>query len=136
MKLNNGAASTAMEDMAVLCGPNNRLPVVASLDADRGLRALVAEFKIFEPRRVQYIEDHGTKEGEGWKIEPGSDGWDGYVELMEAESGVDIKPLRMADIQAGYSRDPETGEKGLLDISPAQLGALVELGLIVETVDG
>lgn len=134
MTLVNGAIKEAMECMGALCAPTNRLPIVASLAADRALRDIVAENALFEPRRAQYIQDHGTEIEGGWQILPSSDGWAGYMEIMEAESGLDIKPLNMADIEMGYSKG-EDGKKGLLDISSTQLGALRELGLIVSPTE-
>jgi hypothetical protein len=134
MKLTNGAVQIATEAMTALCGPTNRLPVVAALKADRTLRALAAEAAIFEPRRNQYIQDHGAKTDDGWRIEPGMDGWDGYVEMHGIEVEVAVEPVKMADVEQGYARDPETGRKEALDISPAQLGALVALGIIESQV--
>jgi hypothetical protein len=134
MTLTNGAVKAALDAMQALCGPTNRLPVVASLRADRTLRALATAWEPCERVRMQLLRDHGETNGEQVSISPHMPGWpafaEAYNEMGAEEVEVAVEPLKLSDIEQGYARDAETGKKEPLDISPAQLGALVELGLI------
>jgi hypothetical protein len=131
--MKNGEIKVALDCMTVLCGPTNRLPTLAALKADRTLRALRSAFEPVEAVRVKLVEEHGEKEGNGYRVTEA--GWPGfavaYNELMAAETDVTLHPITVADVGAGFSRDAD-GKKDALDISPAQLGALVELGCVTE----
>jgi hypothetical protein len=132
--MKNVEVKVALDCMAVLCGPLNRLPTLAALKADRTLRALRSAYEPVEAIRIKLVEEHGEKAGEETKVPDANlpAFIAAYNELMGAETDVTIQPIRTADVQAGYSRDPATGKKDIIDISPAQLGVLVELGIITE----
>ena len=136
MKLTNAQVKAALDCMGVLCGENNRLPVVAALKADRTLRALSAAWEPCEAIRKQLVQDHGEDHEGGKRVMPGMAGWPAFVEayneMAAQEADVAVEPITVADVEKGYSRDPETGKKDALDISPAHLGALVEIGIIEE----
>ena len=134
MKLSNENVRKAAEAVAQLCHPTNRLPVLAQLAAARNLSALRTAWAPVNDVRNKLVEEHGEQNGQGFHVKPTMPGWPAFVkacELMGAEEqDVPVQPLKIADIEAGYSRDPETGKRGLLEIGAEQLGDLIELEII------
>ena len=134
--MTNAEIKAALECMTALCGPTNRLPTLAALKADRTLRALREAWAPVRAIQDGLIREHGKETDGGHEINPKCEGWADYVREANAlyadETEVALHPITLKDIEAGWSRDPETGKKDGLDISPAQLGALVELGCIVD----
>ena len=134
MKLTNGQIQAAVEAMGELCGPLNRLPTLAALKAARTLRAMAHAWEPCDAVRRRLIEEHGEAIPGGHQVRPGMPGWEAYVaaiaEMGAQEQEVAVEPVALADVEAGYSRDPETRRKGPLDVAPVRLGLLIELGLV------
>lgn len=137
MKLTNSNILKAMEAARQLADPMNRLPPVAQIAAGENLHALRVAWTPVNEDRNDLISELGESGPDGKPVvKRGSDRWPEFEkacdELGAREQEVPIRPIRWADIQAGYSRDPETGKRGVLEIGAEQLRDLRELGIVVE----
>lgn len=137
MKLTNGQILNAVEASAQLANPMNRLPPVAQIAAGENLHALRVAWTPVNEDRNDLVKEMGVPGPDGKPVvKRDSPKWPEFEkaceELGAKEQEVPIRPIRWADIQAGYSRDPETGKRGLLEIGAEQLRDLRELGIVVE----
>ena len=136
MKLTNAQMQQAIESLGILCNDPNRLPTLAASRAGRALGALQAVYAPADKVRTQIIRDHGEDMGDnGKRLLPGGPGWDEFVTLMAEEHEINVDPIRATDVEAGWTRTPEGKREPGLDISPAHLAVLEELGLIVRETD-
>jgi len=138
LTLKNGDLKAALDALETLCTGVNRLPTLAALRASRTFRALGGAWATVDGLRNQLIKDHGEEKDGTFSVAPGSPGMAAFmaawIEALGAESEVEVETLTVADIEAGWSR--EDGKKGPLDISPAELGNLRAVGILVETQEG
>lgn len=143
MTFRNGDLKAGLDAMEALCTGANRLPILAALRADRTYRRLREAWAPIGEKLNQLILDHGepVKDDKGAdtgqvSVTPSMAGWAEYVSARAAayvaETEVEVETLTVADIEAGWARDPETGKKGPLDIAPASIGHLIVLGIIVD----
>jgi len=131
MKLTNGQIQAAIHSLNILCNDPNRLPTLAASRAGRALAALRAVYPENVKNRI--ILDHGQDMEDGRKqLLPGGEGWDEFITLMDEEQEVVIDLIRMVDVEAGWTRSPEGKKEQGLDISPANLAILLELGIVTE----
>ena len=145
MLITNAEVSVSRDAMATLCSApssmgrlplwRNRLPVLTSLEASRTLTALGDLWAPCGEWKNNYIADFGEKGEDGAsRLASTSEHWPEYEEkmkeMMAAEVELDITPLKLEEVEKGFARNHETGERGELDISPMELGALVAIGII------
>lgn len=114
----------------------NRLPVLTSIEASRILTALTELWTPCEEWQNTYIADHGEEQEDGKpkRLASTSEHWADFQEkmqeMLDAEVELDITPLKLEEVEKGFARNSETGERGELDIDPSELGALVSVGII------
>ena len=134
--LKNEDVQRALLAMARLVGGGNRLATLPGLRAARTRTTLAKAWEPVEERRLQLLKDHGkpARGGKAYDFDTpeARKAWaDGWKEACEEERTLELEPLTLAEVGAGYYRDPETGQKEPgLDLSPEDLGILVELGLV------
>lgn len=148
MKLRNAQIKDALDCMSQLCGgtdttgkvhlPLNRLPIVASLKAARTRKSLAEAWEICEEERHKLIDEYGVETGDGKRtIPPETDAWNSfwkaYSSLLEDESEINVEPITLEDLENGYYRDPESGHKDSLDISPVEIGVLIDTHIVLES---
>lgn len=135
MKLTNNDVFAAVDAIAALCDPANRFPPVAHIAAGDNLDALRLAWRPVKEELDELAERFGEKHEDGFRVTSDLPGWAEYLkacdELGLREVDVPLRPIRLADVELGYSRDPETKKKGLLEISVERLAALRRLGVIV-----
>jgi len=135
--MTNGQVFEAVVAMRELCAPQNRLgSIPARLKAVRTLASLEAAWAPCETLRSELVMEHGEEREDGIvAVVPGSDGWDAFVAaygaMMEEEADAKVEPIRLADIDSGYSKDAD-GKKEPVDIDGPSLAVLITLGLITE----
>ena len=132
--MQNGDVKSGLDALTELCGPSNRIPVLDSIQAGRSYTAFVASWAAPEKERLKLVEEHGTADANG-SVSVSGDGLGPFIEayntILAGECDTpSFKPIPIASIEQGFSKDPETGERFPLDVSPAALMTLIELGLI------
>lgn len=135
MKLTNDELQARLQDITGLCAPTNRLPVRTSLRARRTLRALRSAWAPVEEVRIALVQEHGKQDKAGnYTVQPGTPQMAAFLkdwlEVLAEEVEVEVEPIRLSEVEAGWSRDKETGEKDILDVSPTCIGNLLDCGLI------
>ena len=133
MKLTNGQVQAGIASLTILCNDPNRLPTLAAVKAGRALRRLKEAYDPAEAVRVQLVQEHGRQEADGFKVT--EENYPAFVaaynELMAGEVDVDAQPITLKDIEAGWSK-AEDGKRVGLEISPAQLTVLMDVGLVTD----
>ncbi len=133
----NGQVKNALDAMTEVCAPENRFPIVTSVRVYRNRRRLVEAWEPAEQVRNALIREHGVETDGGFSVPANSEGYDafiqGFTELVEMNGAtVELEILSLAEIEKGYVKDPETGQKSSLGVSPAVIGLLMELELVTE----
>lgn len=133
MKLTNGQVQAGLDALTILCNDPNRLPTLAAVRAGRAVRKLREAAEPVEAVRVRLVEEHGEKTEDGMRVpEKNYPAFlPAYGELMAEEVDLDIQPITLKDVEAGWSKG-EDGMRVGLEISPTQLSVLVDVGLVVE----
>lgn len=134
--MTNGEIKQALDAITELCGSSNRLPVLDSIKATRMFTAFAAAWAPSEAERVKLVEEYGTKNADGTLGVQGDD-FAAFVKKYNTVLGgecdtPEFKPIPLASIEQGYSKNPETGKRDVLDISPASLMGLLSFGLITD----
>jgi hypothetical protein len=131
--MTNGDIKSALDALTELCGPTNRLPVLDSIEATRSYTAFNDAWAPSEAERLKLVEEHGTKGKEGVSVKGKALGpfLQAWSVVMSGECDTPtFKAIPIASIEQGHAKDTETGKKIPLDVSPAALMVLMELGLI------
>lgn len=130
----NGPLSELLEAASALAGPTNRLPTLAQLAASRNLHELRRAWKPVGETRDRLIEEHGEKKNGVPQIRSDMPGWEAFntesEKLLKEEQEVTLHAIPWTEIEKGYSRDPDTGRRGLLDLSADHMGRLIDAGII------
>ena len=132
--MQNGDVKSGLDSLTELCGPANRIPVLDSIQAGRSHTSFSASWAAPEAERLKLVEEHGTQDDNG-SVSVSGDALAPFIEAYKTILAGDcdtptFKPIPIASIEQGYSKDPETGQRLPLDVSPAALMTLIELGLI------
>lgn len=132
LTLRNADLKAAHDAMETLCTGTNRLPTLAALRADRTLRRLREAWAPIATIHQTLVKDNGEEKDGMLRVTDANmpTFLTAWSEALSVETEVEVDTLTVADIEAGWSR--EDGKKGPLDISPADLGNLIVLGIIVE----
>ena len=137
VEIRNGDLRVALEAMVILASSPNRLDdTIDSLKAHRNRKRMDDAYEPVEETRKGLVDEHGKEEkkGAGKEVAPGTPGMKKYVaafqKLMDATSTVVIEKLSNDAIEDGWSRDPETGKRGPLEISASEIGALADCGVL------
>ena len=138
--LPNGHIKAGLDALVELCDSVNRLPVLAALASTRALKVFAAAWASCDEVKNTLIAEHGTKDSVGnTSIAPNTPAMTSFVEawslLLAHAQVVDFEAIDIHDIEQGYSRDPDTKEKGPLKISPTSLSMLIDLGVIIVEAD-
>ena len=134
----NGQVFAALQAMADVCTPGNRYPVVTSVRAHRNQRKVAEAWADPEKVRLELIVEHGEKRPDGSiRVLSGMDGnaafADAFNELCAMHGqAVELEILSLAEIEKGYTKDPNTGAKEELGIAPDSIGTLMDLGVVTE----
>ena len=130
----NNELKAALDAMAEVCAPENRFPVVTSIRAYRNHKRLAEAWEPAEQVRNTLIQEYGEKVGDAgsWRITD-PDGLAAFAELMQANGvAVELEVLSLAEVEKGYVKDPATGTKEPLGISPSAIGVLMDLHVLTE----
>ncbi len=136
-EIRNGDLRIALEAMTILASSPNRLDdTVDSLKAHRNRKRMADAYEPGEETRKGLVEEHGKKKkgSSNKSVEPGTKEFEAFQKafevLMDEVSTVKIEKLSKDVIEDGWSRDPETGKKGPLEISASEIGALADCGVL------
>ena len=133
----NGQIKNALDAITEVCAPENRFPIVTSIRAYRNHKRLAEAWESADQERSALIREHGVEKDGTFHVLPDSDGYpafvEGYTEIIQMNGqALELEILSLAEIEKGYVRDPETGRKTDLGVSPGAIGVLMELNVVTE----